>query len=132
MPFPIPAAEIAKTEAKLGVTFPDGFKRAMEEENGGEIVAANEFWQLVPFLDASDKTRLAVTSDDIVQETEAARDWRRFPPTGIPIAQGADGDLLILMPLEGHATRLGETIYQWNHQTGVLTEVGRTLVDLRQ
>ncbi len=132
MPFPIPAAEIAKTEAKLGVTFPDGFKQAMAEENGGEIVAADEFWQVVPFLDASDRRNLAITSDDIVQETEAARDWRRFPPTGVPVARGEDGDLLILQPLAGEPTRLGETIYRWNHQTGEVAEVGRTLADLRQ
>lgn len=132
MPFPITATEIAKTEAKLGVRFPDAFKLAMSEDNGGEIEAAEESWQLFPFLDTSDRKRLSRTCNDITMETKAAREWRGFPPSGFAIAQSACGDLLILLPSEGDPLHLDDTIHLWNHETGELSEVACSLVDLRQ
>lgn len=132
MPFPIETSEIAKTEAKLGVTFPDGFKLAMAKNNGGEIKARGDSWQMVPFLDTSDKKRLVRTCNDIIRETKAAREWSGFPPAAFVIAQGDGGDLLVLLPLQSDPARLDEPLYHWNHETSELVKVACGLADFRQ
>ena len=73
MPFPIAAAEIAKTEIKTGFTFPPGLKSRLAEDNGGELEVAGDCWQLIPFLDGSDRKRIARTCNDIVRETARMR-----------------------------------------------------------
>jgi hypothetical protein len=118
MPFPITAAEIAKTEAKTGFTFPRGLKSRLSKDNGGEIEVAGERWQLIPFLDSSDRKRIARTCNDIVRETASMRDWHGFPADAFVVAQNGGGDYLIIRPETEGSTQLGETIYFWDHETG--------------
>lgn len=118
MPFPITVAELAKTEAKTGYTFPVGFKTRFLSDNGGEIEVGDDCWQLIPFLDASDRKRLARTCNDIVRETARMREWRGFPPDAFVVAQNGGGDYLIIRPEADGSTQLGETIYFWDHETG--------------
>lgn len=118
MPFPITAAEIAKTEAKTGFTFPLGLKSRLAKDNGGEIAVAGDCWQLIPFLDASDRKWLARTCNDIVRETARMRDWRGFPSDAFVVAQNGGGDYLVVLPESEGSTQLGETIYFWDHETG--------------
>ena len=118
MPFPITAAEIAKTEAKTGFTFPPGLKARLSKDNGGEIEVADDDWQLIPFLDSSDRKRLARTCNDIVRETASMRDWRGFPADAFVVAQNGCGDCLIILPDAEGSAQLGETIYLWSHETG--------------
>jgi hypothetical protein len=132
MPFQITAEEIAKTESKLGVVFPSGFKAKMSVNNGGELEAADDSWDLIPFLDTSDKKRIARTCNDIISETKSAREWAEFPDNGYAVATNASGDFLVLLPLEVDPKQLDETIYHWNHETGELVEVAHSLVELRR
>src|ERR1700722_11527717 len=98
MPFPITVAEIAKTEAKTGFTFPLGLKMRFSRDNGGEIEIGGDSWQLIPFTDTSDRKRLARTCSDIVGETARMRDWHGFPADGFVVAQNGGGDYLIIRP----------------------------------
>ena len=118
MPFPITPEEIAQTERKLGVSFPLGFKARMCRDNDGEIKAANDYWQLIPFLDSSDRKPIARTCNDICRETTSLRSWRGFPPGAFVIAQNGTRDHLILLPSELDSQTLGEKIYFWDHETG--------------
>lgn len=110
MPFPITAAEIAKTEAKTGFTFPLGLKARLSKDNGGEIEIAGDCWQLIPFLDTRDRKRLARTCNDIVRETSRIRDWRGFPRDAFVVARNGGGDYLIILPDTEGSDHLGETI----------------------
>jgi hypothetical protein len=130
MPFPITTEEIAKTETKLGVRFPLGFKARMAIDNGGEIEAADDHWQLIPFLDTSDRKRLARTCNDINRETASMRSWRGFPTDAFVIAQNGSGDYLILRPSDSDSMSLGEEIYFWDHETGDATLVADSIQEL--
>src|SRR6267378_4262036 len=62
MPFPITTAEISKTEAKTGFKFPLGLKSRFSKDNGGELEIGGDCWQLIPFLDTTDRKRRAPKS----------------------------------------------------------------------
>ena len=117
MPFPITAAEIAKTEAKTGFKFPIGLKSRFSRDNGGEIEVGDDCWQLIPFLDSTDRKRLARTCNDIVTETARMSEWRGFPADAFVVAQNGGGDYLIILPEAEDSNDLGETIYLWDHES---------------
>ncbi len=117
MPFPISPAEIAKTEVKSGFIFPIGMKTRLVKDNGGEIELAGECWQLVPFLDATDRKRLARTCNDIIRETASWRDSEGFPKDGFVIAENGTGNCLFILPDKEGSRHLGEIIYFWNHES---------------
>jgi cell wall assembly regulator SMI1 len=130
MPFPITADEIAKTENKLGVSFPPGFKARMARDNGGEIEAVDDYWQLIPFLDTSDRKRLARTCNDIARETASMQAWRGFPADAYVIAQNGTGDYLIMRKSASNPQSLGEEIYFWDHETGQARLVADSIEEL--
>jgi len=127
MPFPITAAEISKTEAKTGFSFPLGLRARMAKDNGGEIKVAGDHWQLIPFLDSSDRKRLARSCNDIVRETASMRQWHGFPADAFAIAQNGGGDCLIILPETEGSKQLGEALYLWDHETGEHTLVAESL-----
>lgn len=118
MPFPVSSSEIAKTEAKTGFTFPPELKARFSKDNGGEVELVGESWQLIPFLDSSDRKRLTRTCNDIVRESASIRELSKFPTDAFVIAQNGGGDYLIILPSEKGSKVLGETVYFWDHETG--------------
>jgi len=130
MPFPITNEEIVKTETKLGVRFPLSFRVRMMRDNGGEIDAADDDWQLIPILDTSDRKRLTRTCNDIIRETTAMRSWRGFPADAYVIAQNGAGDCLILRKYERDSQSLAEPIYLWDHETGDVTLLADSIEEL--
>ena len=118
MPFPITVAQIAKTEAKTGFTFPRGMKSRFTRDNGGEVEAGGDCWQLIPFLDNTDRKRLARSCNDIVRETARMREWRGFPADAFVVAQNGGGDYLIIRPDADGSKQLGEMVYFRDHETG--------------
>lgn len=74
MPFPVDIKYVNEAERKLGVKFPPAFVVRMVKENGGEVVTPLDVWQLHPFLDSSDRKRLARTCNDIARETAQAKE----------------------------------------------------------
>jgi len=87
-------------------------------------------WELYPFLDSSDRKRLARTCNDIVRETAHARGWRGFLPPAIAIGHNGGGDKFILLPSEGNPTVLSEAIFWWDHETGEVIQVAEDFDEL--
>lgn len=116
MPFPDEEKYIIQTEQKLGVKFPASFRKRMMQENGGEIPAESDRWQLFPFLDTSDKTRLKRTCNDIIRETASAKEWDGFPDVAVAIGTNGEGDQLIFRPSED-PTQLQPGVFWWKHET---------------
>ncbi len=132
MPFPLDSKHIIETEQELGVVFPDSFKSKMTIENGGELMTEDNDWQLFPFFDKSDNKRMSRTCNHIVLETKQARAWDNFPDNGIAIASNGSGDNLILLPLDNDNKKLREEIYLWQHETGDIQEVAKTISELTE
>lgn len=118
MPFPVDILYIVQAEESLGVTFPEEFRLQMMKTNGGEIDTGEDTWEIYPFLDKSEQTRLKHTCNDIVLETEQARKWSTFPPDAVAIAANGCGDQLIYLPVGKNQLTLGSKIYEWLHETG--------------
>jgi hypothetical protein len=132
MPFPIDIKYIIETEEELGLIFPDSFKSKMTKENGGELMTKDDDWQLFPFFDKSDNKRMSRTCNHIVLETKQARAWDNFPDNGIAIASNGSGDNLILLLLDSDKKKLSEEIYLWQHDTGGIQLVAKTLDELTE
>lgn len=120
MPFPVSDFEICKTEKKLGVIFPGSFRAAMMLNNGGLVQTDEDDWEIYPFFDASDLKRISRTSQDIVKETESAKDWEGFPKSGIAIAGNGCGDILFLQPTIEDPNKLGETVFVFWHEEPII------------
>jgi SMI1 / KNR4 family (SUKH-1) len=127
MPFPTEMKFIRHTEDRLGVLLPLSYANAMCHENGGELVVAEEEWQLHPILDDSDRTRLKRTCNDVVRETIEARKWAGFPANGVCIAYNGGGDVLVFLPDAKDPNQLSEVIYCWHHETRELEVVASSL-----
>lgn len=108
MAFPVDEQYIRAAEKELGVVFPPIYRQYLSECNGGEL---GEF-TLFPVWDTSERKRLVRTSNHIVRETEAAREWSGFPADVQPIAY-CSGDYLVLRADDSGA--LSDTIWLWEH-----------------
>jgi len=131
VPSGIADTEVQKTEAKLGIKFPESFRREMMTSNGGEILTDDDGWTQYPILDASDRKRLSRTCNDIVKETASAKEWDGFPVNGVAIASNECGDQLFLLPSEGDNEVLGETIYTFRHEDGHVEPLAQSITELK-
>lgn len=127
MPFPVELKFIEETERKLGVRFPEPFRRKMQQDNGGELETGDDVWQLHPFFDSSDKKRLKRTASHIGRETEVSRKWSGWPDRAIAIGSNGGGDRLIFLRSESDASVCEAALYWWDHETG---EVHRIAIDM--
>jgi hypothetical protein len=123
MPFPTEMKFVRRTEERLGVLLPLSYVNAMCHENGGDLIIAEEEWQLHPIFDDRDRTRLKRTCNDVVRETNEARTWSGFPPNGVCIGVNGFGDCLIFLPAVKDPNRLSEVIYCWRHETGEIEPI---------
>lgn len=121
MAFPLDMQFVKRAEAKLGRKLPLGYVAHMCRDNGGEVSAGTDFWNLFPIFDDSDRKRLKRTCNDIVRETASARQWPDFPNEALAIGNNGGGDLLVL--LAEAEDRYTETVYWWDHETGDLHRV---------
>ena len=103
MAFSVEEKFIEKTEAELGVKFPESFRNKMMKLNGGcvQIPSDDEvdedeldYYELYPFYDTSDKKRIKRTCNSIVHETKTYREQYGLPQNLIVLAD-SDGDLLV-------------------------------------
>jgi len=117
MPFPVDRQLIARAEQQIGAPLPEFLVRRLEKDNGGEFDAADDPWQLHPVFDDGDRKRIARTSNHLVRETMAAREWRGFPQDAVAIADNGTGDKLVLLR---DGPRFGDSVYLWDHQSGTL------------
>jgi hypothetical protein len=130
MPWPVELQYVQKAEQDLGVKFPLDFVVELRRMNGGTIVFdGDDAWELHPVWDTSDDKRASRTCNDIVRETRTARAWYGFPQDAVAIADGGDGDLLVLVPGES-AVQLSDTVYFWRHETGELEVAAESVAEL--
>ena len=120
MPFPVADEFIDETERKLGIVFPQSFRKRMRRNNGGELLTTEDAWELFPFHDATDRKHISRTCNDIVRETNNARQWPEFPPEAVAIGSNGGGDVLILLPSVADSTLLQPNPFVWLHETGEL------------
>lgn len=131
MPFPVEERFIAEAEKRLGVVFPESFRRCMMMDNGGEVETPPDAWQLYPFWDKSDKKRLKRTCNDIVRETDEARKSETFPTDAVAIGANGCGDQLILLRSPERPSDLKADVYWWDHETGNVHHVVDDFAQLR-
>ncbi|MEQ1832156.1 MAG: SMI1/KNR4 family protein [Candidatus Eisenbacteria bacterium] len=130
MAFPTELSFIESEEAKLGVRLPADLRARLLGNNGGEIATDDEDWSLFPVFDASDRKKAARSANHIARETQAAREWRGFPPSAVAIARNGSGDYLVLLPSVDKPGALDKKIYLWAHETGSLTVMAEAIGEL--
>lgn len=130
MAFPVEEYFIVETEKKLGVRFPRDYVKKMMKENGGSVKTSPDAWVLYPIFDMSDKKRLKRTCNDVVRETQNARDWPGFPNDAVAIGGNGGGDQLVLLPDGNSPDALGDDVFWWDHETGDLNLVAPRFGDL--
>src|SRR5688572_9442947 len=118
MPFDVSDDFMCEMERRLGLSFPPTFHEGMNRLNGGEV----EEWQLYPVRDTSSRKRISRPSNDIIYETNEAREWDEFPKGGVALASNGSGDLIVAMP-DATGTAVEDRLYSWSHDTGELTVV---------
>lgn len=110
MAFPVTEDKILAAEEILGRRLPETLRERLLQNNGGEVIDnENNDWILHPVRDDSDRKRLVRTANDIIRETESAREWDNFPENAIAIANDGTGDLIILLPDD-------DAFYIWSHE----------------
>lgn len=130
MAFPIDIKYIIETEQELGLAFPDNFKSKMAQVNGGELMTGDDDWQLFPFFDKSDNKRISRTCNNIILETNQAKQWENFPVNGIAIGSNGFGDLLLLLPTKEDNRKLSDEIFMWFHETGETEKIADSINEL--
>lgn len=130
MPFPVDIKYVAETERKLGVMLPSSYVAKMVKLNGGKVATPPDVWTLYPIFDESDKKRLSRTCNDVVRETQAAKDWPDFPTNAVAIGANGCGDQLVFIPQPDAPELLGREVYWWDHETGQLHKVADDFEDL--
>lgn len=125
MPFTTTDQHIRKAEVALGVRFPASLRERLQRDNGGEIEAADDIWQLFPVQDTTDRKRLSRTANHIVRETTEARKWDGFPSTAVAIASNGSGDYLILQDTVGDGV-LDDIVLLWTHDDASASPVDVT------
>jgi hypothetical protein len=130
MPFPLTLKYVNDAEAKLGVRFPASFVVKMANQNGGSVSTEIDSWELYPFLDSSDRQRWARTCNDIVRETQLARQSPRFPPDAVAIGANGGGDHLVFLPQTAAPGVLSHEVFWWDHETGEIHHAADDFAEL--
>jgi len=116
MPFPIDEKYVKESEEKIGRIFPLWYRDKMMMDNGGEIEAFEDTWQLYPILNRASNKLLSRTCNDVVKETESAKEYPDFPSDAVAIAGNGTGDQLVFLP--ENEKIYSDKIYVWRHDSG--------------
>jgi len=95
----------------------------MAKANGGDVQTPPDAWVLYPIFDTSDKKRLKRTCNDVVRETQSAKEWPDFPPDAVAIGANGGGDQLVFIPQTDAPELLGHEVYWWDQETGEVHKV---------
>ena len=115
MPFSLDPQYVVSAEQKLGAKLPPAYVAKMLRASGGSIEIDGEDWELHPILDETDAKRIARTCNDILRETDEARDWEGFPDEALSIGSNGSGDRLVLLRTGGGLYE--DTLHLWDHET---------------
>ena len=119
MPFPLAEERIVAAEEQLGRRLPQGLRRRLLRENGGEIEVLHhgepldEGWSLLPVWDPTSRRTIGRTTNHLIRETDLLRRDLPgiFPEDAVAIAENGGGDYLVL---RGDS----EMVELWDHETG--------------
>ena len=120
MPFNLDESYVVAAERALGARLPESYRQAMQVANGGEIEAADDYWQLHPIEDTSERRRLSRAANHIVKETNICKGWRGFPQEAVAVANNGTGDALVFLGSNG---QFEAAVYAWSHETHSLCKV---------
>lgn len=95
----------------------------MAKANGGSVALADDYVELYPIFDTSDKKRLKRTCNDVVRETHSAREWPAFPEGAVAIG-GVDYGWLILLPDSQDSETLASALCFFDRNTGEIETLG--------
>ena len=129
MPFNLDERFIAAAERKLQASLPFSYRQAMMTNNGGEVLAYDDVWNLHPILDTSDRKRVKRSCNDILYETAYMRDWPGWPENALAIGSNGGGDRLVLLKVN---RRYEPTIYVWLQDSSELVTVADGFSDLER
>ncbi len=115
MAFPVEEKYIENAEKELGVSFPNSFREKMMKSNGGGVEVKQDYFELHPFYDTSEKKRIKRTCNSIVHETKTARNNYRLPENLIVIGNNGGGDVLVYK-IESDGS-VDSTVYWFDHET---------------
>lgn len=130
MPFPTTERFLTRAEAELDCKLPREYHAWLLKNNGGELSAANDRWEVFPVFDDSDRKKTSRSASHIIRETMMARRWRGFPPKGVPFATNGGGDLLIFLPRDRDSAELAPEVYIWHHENGTCDCIASSLSEL--
>ena len=130
MAFPVEEKYILNTEKELCVRFPDSFRKRMMESNGEGVEVKQDYFELHPFYDFSNKKRIKRTCNSTLHETKTARERYNLPENLIVIGNNGGGDILVYK-LENDGS-INNTVYWQNHETGELNFAANDFADLNQ
>jgi hypothetical protein len=116
MALKVTLGRITEAEQRLGLELPPELKTRLLQENGGEVTAAGDDWDLHPVWDPTDRKSASRSANHIEAETRVARSWPGFPAEALSVATNASGDRLVVFP---GASR----IQSWDHETGALAPI---------
>ncbi|HXU00205.1 MAG TPA: SMI1/KNR4 family protein [Polyangia bacterium] len=129
MAFPLDIKFVKRAEEKLGRRLPLGYVAKMCRDNGGEVTAGGDLWWLYPIFDDGDRRRLKRTCNDILRETERAREWPEFPPEALAIGHDGGGDRLAFLP-DPERDRYEDQVYRWDHETREMNQIADAFEEL--
>lgn len=115
MAFPVDEKYIEKAEVELNIEFPNSFKIKMMSLNGGSVMVGDDYFDIHPFYDTSDKKRIKRTCNSIVRETKNAWEFYRLPRNLIVIGNNGGGDVLVYR-IEPNGLILNN-VYWYDHET---------------
>ena len=101
----------------------------LKRDNGAEAYEPSGYvWSLHPVNDDSDRRRLMRSFNDIVRETEVARQWPGFPVEGVTVGADDTGNFLVLLPAGEGA--FGDTVYVFDHETREVEPIAESFDEL--
>ena len=112
MPYPVDEQHVLVAEVALGRRLPARLRARLLRDNGGDAVSGDEGWLLFPVWDPTNFRTIRKTTNQMVNEQEAARSWKGFPPEAIAVGDSHSGDLLIVRALSAEIER-------WDQETAV-------------
>jgi hypothetical protein len=118
MAFDISEEQVALTESELGRRLPPVYRAAMKANNGGTAITDEDQWDIHPIKDVSDRKRLSRSCSHIITETNAAREWKAFPPEALAIGGNGLGDVMLLLPSQTEPATYSDRIFAYWHETG--------------
>lgn len=122
MSWPVAESYVEACEKALGSRFPESYRVAVMNLNGGAVQCDGDTWKLHPIWDKSDKKRLKRTANDVARETNAMASWAGWPSNAICIAANGTGDALVFLT---GSNSTDDAIYRWSHETGRTKEVSK-------